>query len=87
MGYCKKNHLCTNYCIVVDYSIYSGKERLFIVDLDDNKILYSTLYVLMVSGKILSVLSIRISAMCRRAICQVSATTDSGLQVRRINMI
>lgn len=41
--YCKKNGLCEDYCIIVDYSIYSGKDRLFIVDLSGNEILYSSL--------------------------------------------
>lgn len=41
--YCKKNNLCESYCILIDYSIYSGKDRLFIVDLNNNEILYSTL--------------------------------------------
>lgn len=41
--YCKKNNLCVNFCIVVDYSIHSGKDRLFIIDLDSNEILYSGL--------------------------------------------
>ena len=38
MEYCKKNKLDTNYCILVDFSIYSGKERLFIVDIRNNRI-------------------------------------------------
>ncbi len=41
--YCKNNGLSERYCIVVDYSIYSGKDRLFIVDLENNKIVYSSL--------------------------------------------
>lgn len=36
--YCKRNGLDTCYCIVVDFSIYSGKERLFIVDINNNRI-------------------------------------------------
>ncbi|MDE6304542.1 MAG: murein L,D-transpeptidase catalytic domain family protein [Paramuribaculum sp.] len=43
MRYCKDNSLCYDYCIIVDFSIYSGKDRLFIVDLPNNKILYSSL--------------------------------------------
>jgi len=38
IDYCKKNELDTNYCIIVDFSIYSGKERLFIVDIQNNRI-------------------------------------------------
>lgn len=38
IDYCKKNKLDTNYCIIVDFSIYSGKERLFIVDVQNNRI-------------------------------------------------
>lgn len=38
LDYCKKNQLDTNYCIIVDFSIYSGKERLFIVDIPNNRI-------------------------------------------------
>lgn len=36
--YCKRNGLDTCHCIVVDFSIYSGKERLFIVDINNNRI-------------------------------------------------
>lgn len=36
--YCKRNGLDTCYCNVVDFSIYSGKERLFIVDINNNRI-------------------------------------------------
>ena len=38
LDYCKKNQLNTSYCIIVDFSIYSGKERLFIVDMLNNRI-------------------------------------------------
>lgn len=41
--YCKQHNLCTSYCIIVDYSIYSGKERLFVVDLQNNRIDHSGL--------------------------------------------
>ncbi|MDE6484969.1 MAG: murein L,D-transpeptidase catalytic domain family protein [Duncaniella sp.] len=41
--YCVKNGLCNEYCIVVDFSIYSGKDRLFIIDMDKNEIVYSAL--------------------------------------------
>lgn len=41
--YCKRNNLSQQYCIIVDFSIYSGKDRLFIVDLECNEILYSGL--------------------------------------------
>lgn len=41
--YCKKHNLSQDYCIIVDYSRYSGKDRLFIVDLGINEILYSGL--------------------------------------------
>ncbi len=42
-NYCKRNNLSEKYCIIVDFSIYSGKERLFIVDLECNEIFYSSL--------------------------------------------
>lgn len=41
--YCEKHDLRTDRCIVVDFSIYSGKERLFIVDMVNNRIDMSTL--------------------------------------------
>ena len=37
-SYCKRNGLSTGYCIIVDFSIHSGKERLFVVDLTNNRI-------------------------------------------------
>lgn len=41
--YCVKHNLSKEYCIVVDFSIYSGKDRLFVVNMDKNEIMYSTL--------------------------------------------
>ncbi len=41
--YCKKHNLSRENCIIVDFSIYSGKDRLFIVDLERNEIVYSGL--------------------------------------------
>lgn len=41
--YCKRNGLDTCYCIVVDFSVYSGKERLFVVDINNNRIDVSSL--------------------------------------------
>ena len=41
--YCKQHNLCERCCIIIDYSIYSGKERLFIVDLQNNRIDHSGL--------------------------------------------
>lgn len=43
LSYCKKHGLCDAYCIVVDFSIYSGKDRFFIVDLTNNFIDSSSL--------------------------------------------
>lgn len=43
LGYCKQHGFCETYCIVVDFSIYSGKDRLFLVDLTNNVIDCSSL--------------------------------------------
>lgn len=41
LNYCKNNGFNTEYCILVDYSKYSGSKRLIIKNLFNNKILYS----------------------------------------------
>lgn len=40
-SYCRNNGFNDEYCILVDYSKYSGSKRLMIQDLSTNKILYS----------------------------------------------
>lgn len=42
-SYCVNNNLSTNYAIVVDFSIPSGKSRFFLCDLRNNKIVASSL--------------------------------------------
>ena len=42
-SYCKQNNLSTNYAVVVDFSVPSGKARFFLCDLRNNKIVASSL--------------------------------------------
>lgn len=37
LDYCKKNNLNTNYCILVDFSRHSGKNRMFVYDFKNKK--------------------------------------------------
>lgn len=41
--YCKKNNLSSNYAVVVDFCMPSGKSRFFVCDLRRNKIVASSL--------------------------------------------
>lgn len=41
--YCIKNGLDTNYCLLVDFSIHSGKNRLVLWDFKQNKVLFKGL--------------------------------------------
>ena len=41
--YCKSKGFSTEYCILVDFSIHSGKNRLFVWDFTNNKIKYQSL--------------------------------------------
>lgn len=41
--YNKKNHLNTNYCVLIDMQIHSGRNRLFLWDFKQNKIILSSL--------------------------------------------
>lgn len=38
LKYCKKNALNTDYCVLIDMSIHSGKNRLFVYDFKTQKI-------------------------------------------------
>lgn len=42
-SYCKQHGLGEEYCLVVDFSIYSGKDRFFLIDLTNNVIDCSSL--------------------------------------------
>ena len=42
-SYCKENKLNTDYCILVDFSRYSGVNRFYIYSFKENKILYKSL--------------------------------------------
>jgi hypothetical protein len=41
--FCKANHFDTHYCIFVDFSIHSGNKRYVIYDLQNKKIVFSSL--------------------------------------------
>ena len=43
LQFCKKNNLDTNYCILVDMKIHSGKNRMFVWDFEKNAISLSGL--------------------------------------------
>lgn len=43
LKYCKANGLRTDYCILVDFSVYPGKNRFFIWDFNKQDIVYSTI--------------------------------------------
>ncbi len=40
-AYCKKNGFNNQYCFLVDMSIHSGKDRFFVYDFTQNKIIHS----------------------------------------------
>ncbi|MRJ08780.1 peptidase [Ornithobacterium rhinotracheale] len=40
LDYCKKNDLNTNYCILVDFSQHSGKNRMFVYDFNKKDVIY-----------------------------------------------
>ena len=42
INFCKKNNLNTNYCIFVDFSQHPGKNRYIIYDLNNKKVLSSS---------------------------------------------
>ncbi|MGP2570551.1 murein L,D-transpeptidase catalytic domain-containing protein [Ornithobacterium rhinotracheale] len=39
LDYCKKNDLNTNYCILVDFSRHSGKNRMFVYDFNKKDVI------------------------------------------------
>lgn len=41
--YCKANDLDTNFCVLIDMSIHSGKKRLYVYDFTKDSVLYSGL--------------------------------------------
>lgn len=41
--FCKKNNYHTNYCILIDFKIHSGKNRIFVWDFNADTVLYSGL--------------------------------------------
>jgi hypothetical protein len=41
--FCESNNLNTDYCILIDMSIHSGKKRLFVIDFKNNTILKSAI--------------------------------------------
>lgn len=43
LKYCKANGLRTDYCILVDFGVHSGKNRFFIWDFNKQEIVYSTI--------------------------------------------
>lgn len=43
LKYCKANGLRTDYCILVDFGVYPGKNRFFIWDFNKQDIVYSTI--------------------------------------------
>lgn len=43
LEYCKKQQMNTNYCILIDMNIHSGRNRLFLWDFKANKIVLSSL--------------------------------------------
>lgn len=43
LNYCKANGLRTDYCILVDFSVHSGKNRFFVWDFNKHKIVCSTI--------------------------------------------
>lgn len=42
-SYCNQNKLNTNYCILIDMSIHSGKYRMFVWDFNQNKVVLQSL--------------------------------------------
>ncbi|WP_029904363.1 murein L,D-transpeptidase catalytic domain-containing protein [Prevotella sp. 10(H)] len=43
LAYCKAKGFNTKYCILIDFSIHSGKKRFFVWDFDNNDVKYSSL--------------------------------------------
>lgn len=43
LDYCKAKGLRTDYCILVDFDVHSGKNRFFVWDFNKQKIAYSTI--------------------------------------------
>ena len=43
LEYCRVHGLRTDYCILVDFDVHSGKNRFFIWDFNKQKIVYSTI--------------------------------------------
>ena len=43
LAYCKQHGLRTDYCILVDFDVHSGKDRFFIWDFSKQGIVYSTI--------------------------------------------
>lgn len=43
LEYCKTHGLRTDYCILVDFDVHSGKNRFFVWDFNKKKIVYSTI--------------------------------------------
>lgn len=43
LEYCKANGLRTDYCILVDFDVHSGKNRFFVWDFTKHRIVYSTI--------------------------------------------
>ena len=43
LTYSKQHNFSTDYCFLVDFDIHSGKERFFVWDFNQDKVIYSTI--------------------------------------------